>query len=148
MKSVALCLHVPEAHKVASPTFGIYCEAEAAECVGELGDTKAHKVASPTFGIPHVLLVPPVERDPEPLVDEALRADDSNNEPEFFQGDGDSDEDTGPVPTQQGGASRSRIQQYPPHLSNLNLDTFSSLGRAQGDPSSGTQGSQESRNQA
>ncbi|MED6211479.1 hypothetical protein PIB30_074055 [Stylosanthes scabra] len=42
--------------------------------------------------------------DPKPPVDKALRADDSDDEPAFFEGDGDSDDDIDPVPTQQGGA--------------------------------------------
>ncbi|MED6137982.1 hypothetical protein PIB30_070062 [Stylosanthes scabra] len=33
--------HDPEAHQVASPTFGIYHEVEAADCVGDLGDTRS-----------------------------------------------------------------------------------------------------------
>ncbi|MED6150834.1 hypothetical protein PIB30_076383 [Stylosanthes scabra] len=109
-------------------------------------DPEAHQVASPTFAAavataPHAVPVLPVERDPEPLVDEALRADDSNDEPAFFEGDGDSDDDIGPFPTQQGGASGLGTQQYPPHLLNLNLDALSGPGWAQVEPSSGTQGS-------
>ncbi|MED6205751.1 hypothetical protein PIB30_020720 [Stylosanthes scabra] len=42
-------------------------------------------------------------REPDPGVEEALRADDSDDEPSFI--DGDSDEDSGPVPNQQGGAT-------------------------------------------
>ncbi|MED6193903.1 hypothetical protein PIB30_023568 [Stylosanthes scabra] len=71
--------HVLEAHRVASPTFRIYHEAEAAECVGDLAKTEAHQVVPPTFRIPHALPVPHVEKDPEPLLDEALRADDSGD---------------------------------------------------------------------
>ncbi|MED6144067.1 hypothetical protein PIB30_012154 [Stylosanthes scabra] len=108
--------HIPEAHRVESPTFEIYHEAEVAECVGDLGDTEAHVVASPTFGIPHALPVLPVERDSEPLVDEALRADDSDDEPKFFEVDGDSDDDTRPIPTHQGGSSSSGTPQYPASL--------------------------------
>ncbi|MED6206502.1 hypothetical protein PIB30_027300 [Stylosanthes scabra] len=58
------------------------------------------------------------------------------------------DDDSGPIPNQQGGASSSGTHQYPPHLSNLNLDALSGPGRPQGEPSSGTQGSQGSNNQA
>ncbi|MED6199398.1 hypothetical protein PIB30_075562, partial [Stylosanthes scabra] len=130
--------HDPEVHQVASPTFGIYHEPEAGDCVGELGDT--------ITAAPHVVYVPPIQRDPDPLVDEALRAHDSDDKSPFI--DGDSDDDSGPVPTQQEGASSSETHQYPPHLSNLNLDAFSSPGLAQGEPSSDTQGSQGSSNQA
>ncbi|MED6211694.1 hypothetical protein PIB30_076159 [Stylosanthes scabra] len=121
-------LHDLEAQQVASPTFGIYNEAEAGGCVGELGDT--------VTAAPHALFIPPVQRDPNPLVDEALRADDSDDEPPFI--DGDSDDGSGSVPTQQRGVFSFRTQQYPHHLSNLNLDTLSGPGRAQGEPSSDT----------
>ncbi|MED6217509.1 hypothetical protein PIB30_018319 [Stylosanthes scabra] len=121
----------PEAQLVASPTFGIYNEAEA-------GDT--------VTGAPQGLCAPPVQREPDPGVEEALRANDSDDEPQFI--DGDSDDNRGPVPNQQGSASSSRTQQYPPHLSNLNFDALSGPGRPQDEPSSGTQGSQGSNNQA
>ncbi|MED6145185.1 hypothetical protein PIB30_022644 [Stylosanthes scabra] len=51
-----------------------------------------------------------VERVPDPLVEEALRPDDFDDEPAFIEGDSD------PIPTQQGGVSSSDTQQYPPHL--------------------------------
>ncbi|MED6216258.1 hypothetical protein PIB30_005846 [Stylosanthes scabra] len=128
----------PEAKLVASPTFGIYNEAEAGDLVADLGDTDT--------GAPQALCAPPVQRVPDPAVVEALRADDSDDEPPFIEGD--SDDDSGPVPNQQGGASSSGTHQYPPHLSTLNLDVLSGPGRVQGEPSSGTQGSQGSNNQA
>ncbi|MED6165342.1 hypothetical protein PIB30_098670, partial [Stylosanthes scabra] len=141
--------HDPEAHQVASPTFGIYHEAEAADGVGDLGDTRSFgEIAAAVAAAPHAVPVLPVERDPEPLVDEALGVDDSDDEPTFFEGDRDSDDDIGLAPTQQGGASSSGTQQYPPHLSNLNLDALSGPGQAHGEPSSGMQGSQGSSNQA
>ncbi|MED6107059.1 hypothetical protein PIB30_010505 [Stylosanthes scabra] len=58
----------------------------------------------------------------EPLVEEALRPDDSDDELAFIEGD--SDDDIGPVPTQQGSASSSCTQQYLPQLSNLNLEAL------------------------
>ncbi|MED6187732.1 hypothetical protein PIB30_079256 [Stylosanthes scabra] len=123
--------HDLKAHQVASPTFGIYHEVEPADCVGDLGDTRSFgEIADVVAAAPHAVFVPPVERDPEPLVDEALRADDSDDEPTFFEGDGDSDDDIDPVPTHQGGASSSGTQEYPSHLSNLNLDALSGPGRA------------------
>ncbi|MED6224066.1 hypothetical protein PIB30_080181 [Stylosanthes scabra] len=65
--------HDPEAHQVASPMFGIYHETEAADCVGDLGDTRSFgEIADAVAAAPHAVFVPPVERDPEPLVDEAL----------------------------------------------------------------------------
>ncbi|MED6169612.1 hypothetical protein PIB30_022830 [Stylosanthes scabra] len=128
----------PEAQQVASPTFGIYNEAKTGDCVGELGDS--------VTAAPHALYIPYVQRDLDPLVEEALQSDDSNDEPPFTHGD--SDDDGGPVPNQQGGASSSGTQQYPPHLSNLNLDALTGPRRAQGEPSSGTHGSQGSNNQA
>ncbi|MED6164389.1 hypothetical protein PIB30_089544 [Stylosanthes scabra] len=97
-------------------------------------------------GLPQALCAPPVQRVPYPGVEEALRADDSNHEPPFIEDD--SVYDSGPVPNQQGGASSSGTHQYPPHLSTLNLDALSGPGRVQGEPSSGTQGSQGSNNQA
>ncbi|MED6216047.1 hypothetical protein PIB30_004078 [Stylosanthes scabra] len=44
----------------------------------------------------------------EPIVDEVLRPDDFDNEPMFIEGD--SDDDNGPVPSQQGGESNSDTQ--------------------------------------
>ncbi|MED6109515.1 hypothetical protein PIB30_034414 [Stylosanthes scabra] len=76
------------------------------------------------------------QRVPDPGVEEALQADGSDDEPPFIEGD--SDDDSGPVPNQQGGASSSGTHQYPPHLSTLNLDVLSGPGRVQGEPSSGT----------
>ncbi|MED6121098.1 hypothetical protein PIB30_027034 [Stylosanthes scabra] len=88
--------HDPEAHQVASPTFGIYHE--AADCVGDLEDTRSFgELADAIAAAPHAVPVPHVERDPEPFVDEALRANDSDDEPTFFEGDNDND--SGPVPT-------------------------------------------------
>ncbi|MED6206472.1 hypothetical protein PIB30_026939 [Stylosanthes scabra] len=131
--------HDLEVHRVASSTFGIYHKAKATDCVGGLGDTRSFgELADAIAAAPHAVSVPPVERDLEPLVDEALRADDFDNEPTFSEGD--SDNDSGPILTQEGGASSSGTQQYPPHLSNLNLDALSSP--------SGTQGCQGSSNQA
>ncbi|MED6144534.1 hypothetical protein PIB30_016381 [Stylosanthes scabra] len=74
-------------------------------------DTEEHQVASPSFGFNIA------------LVEEALRPNDSDDEPVFIEGD--SDDDLNPVPMQQGGASSSGTQQYPPHLSNLNLEALS-----------------------
>ncbi|MED6171799.1 hypothetical protein PIB30_044153 [Stylosanthes scabra] len=112
---------------------------QAADYVGDLGDTRSiGEIADAIAAALHAVSNPPVERDPKPLVDEALRADDSDNEPAFFEGDKDSDDDIGPVPTHQGGASSSRTQQYPSHLSNLNLDALSGPGRTHGEPRSGT----------
>ncbi|MED6132482.1 hypothetical protein PIB30_019457 [Stylosanthes scabra] len=97
-------------------------------------------------GAPQALCAPLVQRVPDPGVVEALRADDSDDEPPFIEGD--SDDDSGLVPNQQGGASSSGTHQYPPHLSTLNLDVLSGPGRVQGEPSSDTRGSQGSNNQA
>ncbi|MED6132814.1 hypothetical protein PIB30_022457 [Stylosanthes scabra] len=128
----------PEAQLIASPTFRIYNEAEADNLVTDLGDTGT--------GASQALCAPPVQRVPDPGVVEALRADDSDDEPPFIEGD--SDDDNGPIPNQQGGASSSGTHQYPPHLSTLNLDVLSGPGRVQSEPSSGTQGSQGYNNQA
>ncbi|MED6173252.1 hypothetical protein PIB30_057600 [Stylosanthes scabra] len=128
----------PEAQLFASSTFGIYNEAGAGDLVANLGDTGT--------GAPQALCALHVQRVPDLGVDKALRADDSDDEPPFI--DGHSDDDSGPVPNQQGGASSSGTHQYPPHLSTLNLDVLLGPGQVQGEPSSGTQGSQGSNNQA
>ncbi|MED6206362.1 hypothetical protein PIB30_026068 [Stylosanthes scabra] len=128
----------PEAQLVASPTFRIYNEAKAGDLMADLGDTGT--------GASRALCALPAQRVPDPGVVEALRADDSDDEPPFIEGG--SDDDSGPVPNQPGGASSSGTHQYPPHLSTLNLDVLSGPGRVQGEPSSGTQGSQGSNNQA
>ncbi|MED6219946.1 hypothetical protein PIB30_040491 [Stylosanthes scabra] len=54
----------PEAKLVASPTFGIYNEAEAGDLGADLGDTD--------IGAPQALCAPPVQRVPDPGVEEAL----------------------------------------------------------------------------
>ncbi|MED6176163.1 hypothetical protein PIB30_085428 [Stylosanthes scabra] len=78
--------------------------------------------------------------EPDPQVEEALRADDSNLEPEFIEED--SDDETGPAPPPQRDTSSSGTQQYPRHLSNLNLDALSGPGRGASGSSSGAQASQ------
>ncbi|MED6159347.1 hypothetical protein PIB30_041501 [Stylosanthes scabra] len=86
--------------------------------------------------------------DPDPHVGDALIPDDSDDEPQFIEGD--SDEDVGPVPPQapQASASSSGTQQYPPHLSNLNLEALSGPGRRDSGSSSGAQVSQGSNTPA
>ncbi|MED6110081.1 hypothetical protein PIB30_039617 [Stylosanthes scabra] len=133
--------HDTEAHQVSSPTFGFNLQAKTSDCVGDLGDTRCFgELADAIAATLHPVSISVVEKNLEPLVEEALRANDSNDEPEFIKGD--SDDESGPVPTQQGGASSSGTQQYPPHLSNLNLDSLSGLGQVHGESSSDTQGSQ------
>ncbi|MED6168836.1 hypothetical protein PIB30_015456 [Stylosanthes scabra] len=111
----------PAAQLVASPTFGIYNETKTGDLVADLGDT--------VTGAPKALCAPLIQRVPDPGVEEALRVDDSDDEPPFIEGD--SDDDSGPVPNQQGGASSSGTHQYPPHLSTLNLDVLSGPGHVQ-----------------
>ncbi|MED6151972.1 hypothetical protein PIB30_087409, partial [Stylosanthes scabra] len=72
-----------------------------------------------------------------PEVEEALRADGSDVEPEFIEED--SDDETGPAPPPQRDTSSSGTQQYPRHLSNLNLDALSGPGRGASGSSSGAQ---------
>ncbi|MED6172005.1 hypothetical protein PIB30_046161, partial [Stylosanthes scabra] len=110
----------PEAQLVASPTFEIYNEVEAGDLVADLGDN--------VTGAPQALCAPPVQRVPDPGVEEALRANDPDDEPPFIEGD--SDDDSGLIPNQKGGASSSGTHQYPTHLSTLNLDVLSGPGRA------------------
>ncbi|MED6126945.1 hypothetical protein PIB30_083371 [Stylosanthes scabra] len=115
--------HDTEAHQVASPRFGFDLQAEAADYVGDSGDTRSFKeLAVAITAAPHLVSIPFIE--------------------------GDSDDESGLVPTQQGGASSSGTQQYPPHLSTLNLDALSGPGRVDGESNSGRQGSQGSSNQA
>ncbi|MED6220464.1 hypothetical protein PIB30_045099 [Stylosanthes scabra] len=73
--------HDSEAQQVVSPTFDIYNEPEAGDYVGELGDI--------VTAAPHALTIPAVQREANPLVDEALRPDDSDDEPPFIDGDSD-----------------------------------------------------------
>ncbi|MED6134787.1 hypothetical protein PIB30_040217 [Stylosanthes scabra] len=74
--------HDREAHQVASPTFGFDLQAESADCVGDLGDTRSFgELAVAIAATPHPVSIPVIERDPEPLVEEALRANDSDVEP-------------------------------------------------------------------
>ncbi|MED6123152.1 hypothetical protein PIB30_046533 [Stylosanthes scabra] len=77
--------HDPEAH-----------QAEATDCVGDLGDTRSFaELADTIAAAPHAVFIPIVERDPELLVAEALRANDSDDEPEFIEGN--SDDESGPI---------------------------------------------------
>ncbi|MED6134838.1 hypothetical protein PIB30_040700 [Stylosanthes scabra] len=68
--------------------------------------------------------------EPNPLVEEALRCDDSDDEPAMIEGD--SDEDVGTVPASREVPSSSGTQQYPPHFSNINLEDGSGVGPQDG----------------
>ncbi|MED6129626.1 hypothetical protein PIB30_109749, partial [Stylosanthes scabra] len=105
---------------VASPSFDFNLQPEMATGANELGDSRA-------FG----------------EVVEALRADDSDAEPELIEGE--SDDEAGPVPPPQGGASSSGTQQYPTHLSDLNLDALSGPGRGASGASGATSSVQASQ---
>ncbi|MED6134651.1 hypothetical protein PIB30_038932 [Stylosanthes scabra] len=71
---------------------------------------------------PHPVSSPVVERVSKPLVEHALQPDDFDDELAFIVGD--SDDDIDPVSMHQGGASSSGTQQYPPHLSYINLEAI------------------------
>ncbi|MED6140504.1 hypothetical protein PIB30_093835, partial [Stylosanthes scabra] len=75
------------------------------------------------------------EKVPNPHVEEALQSDDSDDELAMIKGD--SDDNSGPIPTRLGGSLSFDTQQYSPHLSNLNLDALFGLGPRDGDSSSG-----------
>ncbi|MED6126981.1 hypothetical protein PIB30_083702 [Stylosanthes scabra] len=68
--------------------------------------------------------------EPEPLVEEALRCDGSDEEPMMIEGDNDDDEGT--IPVSREVPTSSRTQQYPPHFSTLNLEAGSAAGPADG----------------
>ncbi|MED6114296.1 hypothetical protein PIB30_078963 [Stylosanthes scabra] len=73
-----------------------------------------------------VEIIDPVASFGEPLVEEALRPNDSDNEPNIHRGD--SDDNIDHVLTHHAGASSSGTQQYPPHLLNMNLEALSDPG--------------------
>ncbi|MED6112844.1 hypothetical protein PIB30_065333 [Stylosanthes scabra] len=115
-------------------------EGEADENVGDLGHHRSFgEQVVAMLSTPQLVSPQAVERVPDPLVEEALRPDDSDDEKAFIEGDSDNGSDL--VPTQQGSASSSGTQQYPPHLSNVNLDALFGHGRRDGDSSSSTQAS-------
>ncbi|MED6211752.1 hypothetical protein PIB30_076653 [Stylosanthes scabra] len=74
---------------------------------------------------------------------EALRADDSDAEPEFIEGE--SNDETGADLPPQGGASSSGTQQYPTHLSDLNMDALSGPGQGASGASGATSTAQASQ---
>ncbi|MED6135462.1 hypothetical protein PIB30_046676 [Stylosanthes scabra] len=141
----------PDDCQVASPSFDFNFQPGPA--TGE--DERAESRSAAGLGVAVVEIqqqLPPssfeVAPDPDPYVGDALIPDDSDDEPQFIEGD--SDEDVGPVPPQapQAGASSSGTQQYPPHLSNLNLEALSGPGRRDSGSSSGAQVSQGSNTPA
>ncbi|MED6135778.1 hypothetical protein PIB30_049803 [Stylosanthes scabra] len=139
--------HVTEEDQVVSPSFWFNLQEEAVDCGGDLGDSRSFgELAVTIAAAPHPISSSVVDRLPEPLVEKALRPDDSDDEPAFIEGD--SDDDSGPVSTHQGGSSSLGTQQYPPYLLNLNLDALSGPRRRGGESNNGTQGSQGSSTQA
>ncbi|MED6151585.1 hypothetical protein PIB30_083855, partial [Stylosanthes scabra] len=130
----------PDVRQVASPSFDFNLQAEAATEGNELGDSRSFGELGVAIVVTPQPLSPQAFQgvpDPDPHVGEALRPDDSVDEPQFIEGD--SDDDGGPVLPQppQGGTSSSSRQHFPPHLSNLNLDALSGLGRRDDGSSSG-----------
>ncbi|MED6151199.1 hypothetical protein PIB30_080188 [Stylosanthes scabra] len=125
--------------EVASPSFDFNLQPEAAIGGTELGDYSRFGVLEPDGAIPPPVSLPAFEGvpEPDPQVEEALRADDSDVEPEFIEED--SDDETGPAPPPQRDTSSSGTQQYPRHLSNLNLDALSGPGRGASGSSSRAQ---------
>ncbi|MED6118965.1 hypothetical protein PIB30_007855 [Stylosanthes scabra] len=90
--------------QVASPLFDFNLQAEVAPRGNELGDF--HSFGE--LGVSIAATPQPAFEgvsDPNPHVGEALRSNDSNQEPEFIEGD--SDDDRGTVPPPQGGTSSS-----------------------------------------
>ncbi|MED6147670.1 hypothetical protein PIB30_045979 [Stylosanthes scabra] len=130
--------------QVASPSFDFNLQPEAAIGGTELGDYSRFGVPEPDGAIPPPVSLPAFEGvpKPDPQVEKALRADDSDVEPEFIEED--SDDETGPAPPPQRDTSSSGTQQYPRHLLNLNLDALSGPGRGASGSSSGAQASQGS----
>ncbi|MED6145966.1 hypothetical protein PIB30_030050 [Stylosanthes scabra] len=104
----------PDVRQVASPSFDFKLQAEAATGGDKLGDSRSFGelgfaiTVTPQPLSPHAFQAVP---DPVFHVGEALRPDDSDDEPQFIEGD--SDYDGSPVPPQppQGGTSSSGIQQ-------------------------------------
>ncbi|MED6133146.1 hypothetical protein PIB30_025781 [Stylosanthes scabra] len=82
-------------------------------------EPEAQLVASPTFEIYNEAEVSDLVADLGDIVTEALQA---------LCAPPVHDDDSDPVPNQQGGASSSGTHQYSPHLSNLNLDALRVLG--------------------
>ncbi|MED6177131.1 hypothetical protein PIB30_095038 [Stylosanthes scabra] len=131
--------------QIVSPSFGFNLQAEAATGANELRDSRSFGELGVAMAATQQPVSPPAFEgvpDPDPHVGEALRPDDSDVESEFIEGD--SDNEAGPVPPLQGGTSSSGTQQYPTHLSNLNLDALSGPGRGGSGSTSGAQASQGS----
>ncbi|MED6108244.1 hypothetical protein PIB30_021862 [Stylosanthes scabra] len=141
-----LVLGINEMSLVASPSFDFNLQAEVGTGADELRDTRSFgELGVAAEATPHAVSPPPAFAgvpDPDPQVVDALRVDDSDAEPEFIEGE--SDDEAGPVPPPQGGASSSGTQQYPTHLSDLNLDALSGPGRGASGSTSDAQASQGS----
>ncbi|MED6140117.1 hypothetical protein PIB30_090062 [Stylosanthes scabra] len=91
----------PDVRPVASSSFDFNLQAEAATGENELGDSRSFAelgvaiAATPQPLSPQEFQAVP---DPDPQVGKALRPDDSNDEPQFIEGD--SDDDVSPIPPQ------------------------------------------------
>ncbi|MED6218505.1 hypothetical protein PIB30_027160 [Stylosanthes scabra] len=71
-----------EKHQVVSPSFGFNLQGEVVDCGGDLGEFRSFgELAVEIAASPRLLFTPVVERVPEPLIEEALRLDDSNDDP-------------------------------------------------------------------
>ncbi|MED6203260.1 hypothetical protein PIB30_113725, partial [Stylosanthes scabra] len=131
---------------VASPSFDFNLKAEMATGANKLGDSRSFGEVGVAVAATLQSVSPPAFEGvpvPDPQVGEALRADDSDAEPEFIEGE--SDDKAGPVPPPQGGASSSGTEQYPTHLSDLNLDALSGPGRGASGATSSVQASDSSK---
>ncbi|MED6196762.1 hypothetical protein PIB30_050418 [Stylosanthes scabra] len=116
----------PVMGSVASPSFDVNlpqddddrCDFDDNRSLGELAIVVAATTQppSPPMGI----------AEPNPLVEEALRCDDFDDELAMIEGD--SDEDVGIIPVSREVPSSSGTQQYPPHFSNINLEAGSGVG--------------------
>ncbi|MED6137277.1 hypothetical protein PIB30_063595 [Stylosanthes scabra] len=93
---------------VASPSFDFNLQAEMATCANELGDFRSFgELGVAVAATPQPVSPPAFEGVPvpDPQVVEAWRANDSDAEPEFIEGE--SDDEAGPVPPPQGGREAS-----------------------------------------
>ncbi|MED6126154.1 hypothetical protein PIB30_075595 [Stylosanthes scabra] len=98
---------------VASPSFDFNLQSEMATGGNEAGDSRTFgEVGVPVAATPQPVSPPTFEGVPvpDPQVVEALRSDESDVEPQFIEGE--SDDEAGPAPPPQGGASSLGTQQY------------------------------------
>ncbi|MED6112324.1 hypothetical protein PIB30_060679 [Stylosanthes scabra] len=139
---VPIPLRVLVSDRVTSPSFDVNLQPDNDDAC-DLGDNHSSvKLAVAVAGMPRPPSPNICHAVPDPMVEESLRCNDSDEEPALIEGD--SDDDEGTIPVARDGPSSFGTQQYPPHFSTLNLEVgygVSPVDRGSGPNVHGLQGS-------